>query len=143
MLETCLKRGFTVLTSIVAMLAFTVPAVAQGGTVSVTVIDRTNARLINGARVVLENTRITGRTDGRGEVTLDNITPGTVKTSIATMLVKTVKPRFKQVSNIPPCLLQKDRPRERGEAALLDVKTAQKSARILPTNSTHARELCV
>ena len=77
MLETWLKRGFTVLTSIVAMLVFTVPAVAQGGTVQVTVIDRTNSGPINGARVVLENTRFTGTTDGRGELTLGNIPPGT------------------------------------------------------------------
>jgi hypothetical protein len=43
----------------------------------VSVVDRTNAQPVNGARVVLEGTRFTGTTDGRGELTLSNVPPGT------------------------------------------------------------------
>jgi TonB-dependent SusC/RagA subfamily outer membrane receptor len=74
---TWLKRGLSVATAVFAVLAMTVPAAAQGGSVHVSVVDRTNAQPVNGARVVLEGTRFTGTTDGRGELTLSNVPPGT------------------------------------------------------------------
>ena len=77
MSATWLRRGLSVLTAVIAVFAMTIPAAAQGGTVRVMVIDRTNSQPINGARVVLEGTRITGLTDGRGELTLSNVPPGT------------------------------------------------------------------
>lgn len=77
MSATWLRRGLSVLTAVIAVFAMTIPAAAQGGTIQVVVIDRTNSRPINGARVVLEGTRITGVTDGRGELTLANVPPGT------------------------------------------------------------------
>ena len=77
MLVTWFRRGLTVLTAFVAVLAMTMPAAAQGGTVQVTVADRSIAQPINGARVVLEGTRFTGTTDGRGELSLANVPPGT------------------------------------------------------------------
>jgi TonB-dependent SusC/RagA subfamily outer membrane receptor len=63
--------------SVVAIVAMTVPVAAQDGSVHVTVIDRTNSQPINGARVVLEGTPLTGVTDGRGELTLRTVPPGT------------------------------------------------------------------
>jgi len=74
---TWLRRGLCVATAVFAVLAMTVPAAAQGGAVQVTVIDRTNSQPVNGARVVLEGTRFTGTTDGRGELMLANVPPGT------------------------------------------------------------------
>ncbi len=71
------RRGLSALTGLIAIAAITVPATAQGGTVNVTVADRTNSVPIDGARIVLEGTRFTGTTDGRGELTLGNIPPGT------------------------------------------------------------------
>lgn len=51
------------------------PALAQvRGTVTVTVTDRTNDQPVNGARVVLVGTDITGVTDGRGMLTLREVT---------------------------------------------------------------------
>lgn len=79
MSEIRLKCGVACLTAVIAALAMTVPAAAQGGTVHVTVTDRTNDQPINGARVVVEGTRFMGVTDGRGEVTLPTMPPGTYR----------------------------------------------------------------
>ncbi|MCZ6918367.1 MAG: TonB-dependent receptor [Gemmatimonadetes bacterium] len=77
MSETWFRRGLACLTSLIALVVIAAPAAAQGGTVHVSVIDRTNSQTINGARVVLLNTRLTGVTDGRGELNLLNVPPGT------------------------------------------------------------------
>ena len=55
---------------------------AQGGSIHVMVVDRTNSQPVNNARVVIENTRFTGVTDGRGEVTVSEVPPGTYSVRI-------------------------------------------------------------
>lgn len=89
MSATWLRRGLSVLTAVIAVFAMTIPAAAQGGTVQVMVIDRTNSQPINGARVVLEGTRLTGVTDGRGEVTLSNVPPGTYSVRVLSIGYRT------------------------------------------------------
>jgi TonB-dependent SusC/RagA subfamily outer membrane receptor len=72
----------TCLTSLIAVFVMTAPAAAQGGTVHVSVVAVSLKKPLNGARVVLLDTRYTGVTDGRGELNLANVPPGTYSVQV-------------------------------------------------------------
>jgi TonB-dependent SusC/RagA subfamily outer membrane receptor len=77
-----LKTFLSLTLSVGAVAIVAAPALAQGGTVEVTVADRTNQQVINGARVVIEGTRFTGITDGRGELTIEGVPAGTYEVRV-------------------------------------------------------------
>lgn len=83
-MSTALFRGAScVAAGLTALALCTTPAAAQvSGTIVVSVADRISEEAINGAQVVLEGTRLTGVTDGRGQAQLTGIPAGTYRVRV-------------------------------------------------------------
>ena len=64
--------------AVTCVAALATPAWSQtGGTIVVTVTDRTTQHALNGVQVQVAETRVSGLTDGRGQVTLAGVPAGT------------------------------------------------------------------
>ena len=60
--------------AVTCVAALATPAWSQtGGTIVVTVTDRTTQHALNGVQVQVAETRVSGLTDGRGQVTLAGV----------------------------------------------------------------------